>query len=120
MVSYPVPTPTRRASHCPVDAISLVDGAPLDGSLPGLDPVRCFDDRITEKLWLFNAGHAAAAYFGWHAGYATMTEALRCHEIRDATLSAMAEAQQGFCARVAKRPASTFGGARSLDDILDH
>jgi len=108
------------ADHCPIDALSLADCAPLDGSLPGLEPVRGFDDRITEKLWLFNAGHATAAYLGWHAGWPTMNEALERPEIREATLAAMAEAQQGFRAHVADRPGSTAGAARSLDDILDH
>ena len=57
----------NSVDECYVDEASLVPGAPLDGSIPGLALVRAFEDRIVEKLWVFNAGHAAAAYLGWHA-----------------------------------------------------
>ena len=84
----------NREHECYVDAASLIPGvAPLDGSLPGLTLVRAFDDRIVEKLWTFNAGHAAAAYFGWHAGCKTLDEAMSRPGIRDTAASVVREAR---------------------------
>jgi mannitol-1-phosphate 5-dehydrogenase len=83
--------------ECYVDAASLVPGVPpLDGSIPGLSPVRAFDDRIIEKLWIFNAGHAAAAYLGWHAGCRTLHEAMSRPGIRAAVSEIVAEARRAF------------------------
>jgi len=62
--------------ECSIDGAALVAGPPGDGSLPGVRLVRCFDDWMVEKLWLFNAGHAAAAYIGWLAGHRTVAEVM--------------------------------------------
>lgn len=108
-----------RTDECFVDAMAMVCGAaPMDASVPGLVPVRCFDDRITEKLWLFNAGHAAAAYLGWHAGCATMGEALDRPEIRSATMAVIGEAQLGFEAHLNRRPGSVAVPRRSVEGIV--
>jgi mannitol-1-phosphate 5-dehydrogenase len=105
--------------ECYVDEASLVPGAPLDGSIPGLELVRAFEDRIVEKLWLFNAGHAAAAYLGWHAGCETIDEAMD-HEVIRATVSAVVrEAQQALEAYLAARPGSVQIPARRPGSILD-
>ena len=110
-----------RTDECSVDAMALVRGAaPMDGSVPGLVPVRSFDDRITEKLWLFNAGHAAAAYLGWHAGCATMSQALDRPEIRSATVTAIGEALLGFDAYLATRPGSVAVPHRTIEGLIDH
>ena len=110
-----------RTTECSVDAMALLtDAAPMDGSVPGLCPVRSFDDRITEKLWLFNAGHAAAAYLGWHAGCSTMSEALDRPEIRRATVAAIGEAQRGFDAHLATRPGSVAVPRRSIEELIHH
>jgi mannitol-1-phosphate 5-dehydrogenase len=62
------------ADECYADALALIPGVPpLDGSVPGIELVRAFDDRMIEKLWIFNAGHAAAAYLGWQAQLAVET-----------------------------------------------
>jgi len=106
--------------ECYVDAASLVSGvAPLDGSVPGLELVRSFDDRMVEKLWTFNAGHAAAAYLGWHAGASTLDEAMSKTEIRAAIGEIVAETQRAFEAYLAARSGSAPIPARSLDWILD-
>jgi len=106
--------------ECYADAISFVPGAaPLDGAVPGIELVRSFDDRMVEKLWTFNAGHAAAAYLGWHAGCATVDEAMADPEIRAAAASVVAEAQQAFQAYLTMRPGSSPLPSRSLDSILD-
>ena len=110
-----------HTDECCVDAVSLVGGAaPAHGSVPGLGLVRAFDDRIVEKLWLFNAGHATAAYLGWQAGCATMAAALARPEIRAATLAVLRETQQAFDAYLAGRPGSSPIPHRSIETILDH
>lgn len=105
--------------ECYVDAASLVTGAPLDGSIPGLELVRPFEDRIVEKLWVYNAGHAAAAYLGWHAGCETLAEAMAHEGIRATVSSVVREAQEAFEAHLAVRPGSVPIPARRLGSILD-
>ena len=105
--------------ECYVDAASLVPGAPLDGSIPGLELVRAFEDRIVEKLWVFNAGHAAAAYLGWHAGCETLDKAMAHEEIRATVSAVVREAQQALEAYLAARPGSVPIPARRLGSILD-
>lgn len=104
--------------ECYVDAASLVDVAPLDGSVPGLELIRSFDDRMVEKLWIFNAGHAAAAYLGWHAGCVTLDEAMSREEIRDEVAAVVGEAQLGFEHYLSSRPGSVPIPARSTREIL--
>jgi mannitol-1-phosphate 5-dehydrogenase len=105
--------------ECYVDAASLVTGAPLDGSIPGLELVRPFEDRIVEKLWVFNAGHAAAAYLGWHAGCETLDEAMALEGIRAMVSAVVREAQHALEAYLAARPGSVPIPARRLGSILD-
>jgi mannitol-1-phosphate 5-dehydrogenase len=106
--------------ECYVDAASLVPLLPpLDGSVPGLTPVRPFDDRMVEKLWLFNAGHAAAAYFGWHAGCETLDEAMSHPRTREAVAAVVEEAGRAFEFYLDSRPGSEHIPQRSLDEILD-
>jgi mannitol-1-phosphate 5-dehydrogenase len=105
--------------ECYVDAASLVSGAPLDGSIPGIELVRPFEDRIVEKLWVFNAGHAAAAYLGWHAGCETLDEAMALEGIRAMVSAVVREAQEALEAYLAARPGSVPIPSRSLSSILD-
>jgi mannitol-1-phosphate 5-dehydrogenase len=105
--------------ECYADRASLIDRvAPLDGSLPGLDLVRPFAPRIVEKLWVFNAGHAAAAYLGWQAGCATLHQAMHHPSIQTAVSAVVAEAQTAF--RVAYPPAPGVSPipVRSPESIL--
>lgn len=106
-------------NECRVDALSLVPGAsPLDGSVPGLDLVRSFDDHMIEKLWVFNAGHCAAAYLGWAAGFETVDAAMAQPEIREAVASVVGEAQEALAAYTDGQPGSSRLPARSRDAIL--
>jgi mannitol-1-phosphate 5-dehydrogenase len=107
-------------SECYADALPLVPGAaPLDGSIPGISLVRAFDDRMVEKLWVFNAGHAAAAYLGWRAGLATLGEAMSDPEISASVAGVVVEAQQAFEAYLNTRLASASIPQRPLYSILD-
>jgi mannitol-1-phosphate 5-dehydrogenase len=106
--------------ECSVGASSLVAGvAPVDGSIAGIEPVRSFDDRMVEKLWIFNSGHAAAAYLGWHAGYATLDAAMGDAEIRNAVAAVVEEAQQAFEAYLAARPGADPIPPRQTRWVLD-
>lgn len=104
---------------CYVDARSLVPTAPPhDGSLPGISLVRAFDNRMVEKLWLFNAGHCAAAFLGWSAGYATVAEAMADAAIREAVGRVVDEAREALAAHVANRPGSEAIPPRPAASIL--
>ena len=107
------------ADECYVDAASLLPGlAPLDGSVPGLTLVQAFDDRMVEKLWLFNAGHAAAAYWSWRAGYKTLAEGLAQAAIYDAVKAVVDDAQIAFEGHLARRPGSEPIPARLSEAVL--
>ena len=67
-----------------LDSTAMIRGVPpLDGSLPGPEPVEPFDAWMAEKLWVFNGGHAATAYLGALAGCVTVDEAIARPEIRE-------------------------------------
>lgn len=105
--------------ECYVDGASLLAGvAPHDGSLPHLALVRSFDDRMVEKLWLFNAGHAAAAYGGWLAGCATINEAMALEHIRNAVVAVVDEARTAFAAHLAAKPGTQPIPPRAVDEIV--
>ena len=108
------------ADECYADALALIPGAPpLDGSVPGIELVRAFDDRMVEKLWIFNAGHAAAAYLGWQCGCRTVREAMERPTVRAAVAGVVTEAQRAFEAYLSVRPGSVPIPPRSLSWILD-
>lgn len=80
-----------------VDGHALVAGCPpADGSVPGLTLSSRFDDRMVEKLWVFNAGHAAAAYHGWLAGCATIAEAVERPAVQKRVVAVVDEARAAF------------------------
>jgi mannitol-1-phosphate 5-dehydrogenase len=107
-------------SECYVGTASLARGLPpLDGSVPGLTLVRSFDDRIREKLWLFNAGHAAAAYLGWHAGCETLDEAMSRPHIREVVGDVVAEASRAFESQLDSRPGSEKIPPRSPESVIE-
>jgi mannitol-1-phosphate 5-dehydrogenase len=108
------------ADECYADALTLIPGAPpLDGSVPGIELVRSFDDRMIEKLWIFNAGHAAAAYLGWQCGCRTVREAMERPTVRAAVAGVVTEAQRAVDAYLSRRPGSVPLPPRSLNWILD-
>lgn len=109
----------NRESECYVGIASLVrNRPPLDGSVPGLTLVRSFDDRIREKLWVFNAGHAAAAYLGWHAGCETLDEAMGRPHIRSLVEDVVEEAGRAFEAYLDSRPGSEKIPARPAGRVV--
>ena len=94
-----------RVNECHVDGAALLDGLPpKDGSLPRLQLSDAYDDRIVEKLWLFDAGHAAAAFLGWAASCATIAEAMELPEIGRIVAAVVDEAAFAFAARQRLRP----------------
>ena len=108
------------ADECYADALALIPSAPpLDDSVPGIDLVRSFDDRMIEKLWIFNAGHAAAAYLGWQRGCRTVREAMERPTVRAAVAGVVTEAQRAVEAYLSRRPGSVPMRPRSLNWILD-
>lgn len=110
----------NRESECYVGAASLVRRLPpLDGSVGGLTLVRSFDDRIREKLWLFNAGHAAGAYLGWRAGCKTLDEAMVRPHIRTVVRDVVAEAQRAFEFYLDSSPGSEPIPLRSVEATLE-
>lgn len=106
---------------CYVDALALLrEIGPCDGSVPGIACVRAFDDRMVEKLWVFNAGHCAAAYFGWQRGCTTLDAALELSDVRDLVRAVIEEARQGFMAYLGRRPGSVSIEPWSAERILEH
>jgi mannitol-1-phosphate 5-dehydrogenase len=104
---------------CYVDGASLLrDAAPLDGSAPGLEPVQPFECYMAEKLWVFNAGHATAAYLGWLSGCATIHEAMVRPDIRATVAAVVAEAQHVFGVSHVLGPESSAVRPRPLEWIL--
>ena len=99
-----------------VDAASLVQGAaPTDGSLPGLELVCPFLERMTQKLWIFNAGHATAAYLGWLAGCHTVAEAMRVPRIHRQVAAVLFEARAAVLAGRGRRAEA---GAPTIEECL--
>jgi mannitol-1-phosphate 5-dehydrogenase len=108
------------ADECYADALALIPNAPpLDGSVPGIELVRSFDDRMIEKLWIFNSGHAAAAYLGWQCGCRTVREAMGRPTVRAVVAGVVTEAQRAVEAYLSRRPGSVPLPPRSLNWILD-
>jgi len=96
-----------------LDGTATMRGVPpLDGSLPGPEPVEPFDAWMAEKLWVFNGGHAAAAYLGWGAGCLTVDEAMSRPEIRAEVRQVLVEATAALAWK------RGVGRARDLDTIL--
>jgi mannitol-1-phosphate 5-dehydrogenase len=108
------------ADECYANALALIPGvSPLDGSVPGIELVRAFDDRMIEKLWIFNSGHAAAAYLGWQHGCLTVREAMERPAVHATVAEVVTEAQRAFETYLAMRPGSASIPPRSLNGILD-
>lgn len=88
--------------ECYANAAALVPAAaPVPVPL-----AEAHDLRMVEKLWLFNAGHVAAALAGWHRGAATVDEAMRDPAVAAHVDAVVAEATAAFRAHLARRPYS--------------
>jgi mannitol-1-phosphate 5-dehydrogenase len=95
-----------------------VEASGLGPSLPAIPGMTLVDDYaacMRSKLYTFGAGHAAAGYLGYLKGYRYVHSAVRDPEIREATLGALTEGQQGVAARYGRDMA---GGPDELLAIL--
>lgn len=100
-----------------VDAGCLVpEGAPADGSVPGLRLVEPFDAWMTDKLWVFNAGHAAAAYLGALAGASTVAEAMSVRAVADTVEQVLVECRYAVAAAAGRQ---VGGVGTSVQHCLD-
>lgn len=80
----------------------VVDGRHLRHPYPtvrGIEIVNNYRAHELCKFYLFSTGHAVVAYLGHLKGYRYLHAAIRDPEIREATLAAMRESQQGLAAR---------------------
>jgi mannitol-1-phosphate 5-dehydrogenase len=106
--------------ECYADRASLIGRvAPLDGSVPGISLVQPFEWRIVEKLWVFNAGHAAAAYIGWREGCTTLHEAMARPRIRAAVAAVVEQAQHVFQVTHPAQRGAAAVPSRSVASILE-
>lgn len=100
--------------ECYANAAALVPAtAPVP--LPLADP---HDVRMVEKLWRFNAGHAAAALAGWLRGAATVDEAMRDGAVAAHVAAVLEETELAFRAHVAARPPASPVPQRPAGEML--
>jgi mannitol-1-phosphate 5-dehydrogenase len=81
---------------------AVVDTGSLRAPLPrviGIRPVEDYRAHVLRKLYVFSAGHAAAAYLGALHGHRVIAEALDDPEVLAGVLAAMAEGQAGLAVR---------------------
>ena len=100
VVSRMVPVPDPAALRDPLEVIAEpyarlpVDAQGLVGEPPpviGLEPTEDFAAYVRLKLFVHNAGHAAAAYHGYIRGYGTIHEAMADPAVADAAEGVMQE-----------------------------
>lgn len=96
----------------------VVDASALRAPLPRLGGLLLVDDyeaHVLRKLYVFSAGHAAAAYLGALYGHRLLADAVADPRVRVDVLGAMAEGQAGLAARYGVRFAG--GPARRLAEL---
>ena len=96
----------------PVDAAAFRGPVP---PVPNLRPFAPFEFYIRRKLYIHNLGHATTAYFGWRAGSALISDAVRIQGIEAAARAAMGEASRALSAEFGVDPAAL---AAHVDDLL--
>jgi mannitol-1-phosphate 5-dehydrogenase len=94
-----------------VDAPALRAGLP---PLLGVHATGQYRARLHEKLFVFNAGHAIAAYLGWLRGHRTIDTAIGDPFVRPVVAGALLEARRAV---LAAYPALLRG--RALDQSRD-
>ncbi|MBS2936376.1 hypothetical protein KDN32_01315 [Nocardioides sp. J2M5] len=95
----PGPDPDRVVVESPGGL--RVDRAALRGDVPavrGLHAVDDFTAHLTRKKFVFDAGHASAAYVGGLAGHATLPEALTDPAVEALVLEVLREGRAGVAA----------------------
>ncbi|GAA1267072.1 mannitol-1-phosphate 5-dehydrogenase [Pseudonocardia aurantiaca] len=91
---------------------AAVEAGALRAALPrvaGLRPVENYGANVQRKLYVFSAGHAAAAYLGALRGHRLVSRAVDDPDVRAGVLAAMEEGQAGLAARYG----SGFAGGAS-------
>ena len=81
---------------------AAVEAGALRAALPrvaGLRPVENYGAHVQRKLYVFSAGHVAAAYLGALRGHRLVSRAVDDPEVRAGVLAAMTEGQAGLAAR---------------------
>lgn len=79
-----------------------VSRAGIKGILPrieGVEPKDNFQGYVDRKLYTHNAGHAAAAYFGYLKGYEYVYQAVEDEQISAAVRAALSETGRALIAR---------------------
>ncbi|MEN3266272.1 2-dehydropantoate 2-reductase N-terminal domain-containing protein [Pseudonocardia sp.] len=97
---------------------AAVEARSLRAALPrvaGLRPVGNYSAHVQRKLYVFSAGHAAAAYLGALRGHRLLPRAVDDPEVRAVVLAAMAEGQAGLAGRYG--PAFAGGPGRRLAEL---
>jgi mannitol-1-phosphate 5-dehydrogenase len=92
----PLSLKVQNAWQLPVDAEALV-GAPPE--IPGLEPQRNFQGRLTQKLFTYNAINAVVCYLGHLQGFTVLSEAANDPEISRLAEQAGEEASEALIRR---------------------
>jgi mannitol-1-phosphate 5-dehydrogenase len=82
--------------------------------LPGVHPTGQYRARLYEKLFVYNAGHALAAYLGWLRGHRTVDRAIGDPFVRPVVAGALLEGRRAI---LAAYPGLLCG--RSPDHVTD-
>jgi len=95
-----------------------VSKAGIKGEFPeivGVEPSDNFQAFVDRKLFAHNAGHAAAAYFGYLKGYEFIWQAMRDPQIKAAVRAVLAETGKALIAKHGFDPAEHQA---HVDDLL--
>lgn len=79
----------------------LVDGRSTITPMPALPGARLtasYGARLREKLYVFNAGHAVAAYLGWLLGHVTIAQATADPFLRTMLVGCLLESRRALLA----------------------
>jgi mannitol-1-phosphate 5-dehydrogenase len=98
--------------HLPV-ALSGIKGDFPD--IPGVEPAGNFQGYVDRKLYTHNAGHAAAAYFGYLKGYEFIYEAVNDPQVCATVRAVLAETGQAL---IKKHGLSPEAHQDHIEDLL--
>lgn len=88
--------------HLPIASDGIKGDFP---QIVGVEPQRNFQAYVDRKLYTHNAGHAAAAYFGYLIGCEFVFQAMRDARVNSAVRSVLAETGQALIAKHQLDPA---------------
>ena len=98
--------------HLPVSKAGIKGDFP---SIVGVEPRENFQAFVDRKLYTHNAGHAAAAYFGYLKGYTFIYQAMRDAQILAAVRAVLAETGKAL---IAKHGFDPEEHQAHIDDLL--